>query len=150
MQESSDLCIILQLLKNAKSLRTDKSLELSTRKIEALETELKEANKKIKERENNQDNEDKTDKKVVRFGADIKKDSDTLKLKQDEVDKLKLNYSKVQFTMLCIDYKYININLPIRNNFLFYFTVGKRKCKATSNIESFEGRCDKMFQAKNS
>lgn len=88
-------CLNLQLLRNAKSLRTDKSLELSTRKVEALETELKEATKKIKELENNQDKEDKTEKKVVRFGADIKKDSDNLKLKQEELDKLKLNYSKV-------------------------------------------------------
>lgn len=81
-----------QLLKNAKSLRTDKSLELSTKKIDALETELKEANRKIKDLE---DREEKTEKKV-RFGADVKKDSDTLKLKQDELDKLKLNYSKVR------------------------------------------------------
>lgn len=34
--------------------------------------------------------------------------------------------------------------------FYFILTAGKRKYKATSNIESIEGRCDKIFQAKNS
>lgn len=39
--------------------------------------------------------EDKSEKKV-RFGEITKKDTDTLKLKQDELDKLKLSYNKVR------------------------------------------------------
>lgn len=92
------------MLKNAKSLRTEKSLELSTKKLEALETELKAANKKIKELENNLDKEDKAEKKV-RFGGDIKKDSEALKTKQDELEKLKLNYAKVSLKMLLIFFR---------------------------------------------
>lgn len=83
----------MQLLRNTKTLRSDKSMELSANKISKLENELKEALAKIKELESNKD--DKSEKKV-RFGGDaIKKDSDALKTKQDELDKLKLNFSKV-------------------------------------------------------
>jgi hypothetical protein len=40
--------------------------------------------------------EEKSEKKV-RFGGDVaKKDADTLKAKQDELDKLKVNLSKVK------------------------------------------------------
>ncbi|XP_052745428.1 muscle-specific protein 300 kDa [Bicyclus anynana] len=85
----------LQLLKNTKTLRTDKSLELNANKISKLETELKEALVKIKELESNKDKEEKTEKKV-RFGETAKKDNDILKTKQDELDKLKLNFSKLE------------------------------------------------------
>ncbi|XP_041975250.1 nucleoprotein TPR isoform X2 [Aricia agestis] len=85
----------LQLLKNVKTLKTDKSQELSANKITKLETELKEALDKIKTLENSRDREDKTEKKV-RFGADAKKETDALKLKQDELDKLKINFDKLE------------------------------------------------------
>lgn len=49
---------------------------------------------KVKELESSKD--DKTDSKRVRFGGDVgKKDADALKAKQDELDKLKLNFTKV-------------------------------------------------------
>ncbi|XP_045494055.1 early endosome antigen 1 isoform X2 [Colias croceus] len=84
----------LQLLKGAKTLKTDKSLETSTLKVTQLEKELKEALTKIKELETNKD--DKGEKKV-RFSSEIsKKEADSLKLKQEELDKLKLNYSKLE------------------------------------------------------
>ena len=82
----------LQLLKNAKTLKTDKSVELNTSKITQLETELKDALAKLKDLENTK--EEKSEKKV-RFGELTKKDSDVLKLKQEELDKLKLNLNKV-------------------------------------------------------
>ncbi|XP_047019418.1 rootletin isoform X1 [Helicoverpa zea] len=85
----------LQLLKNAKTLKSDKSIEQNASKITQLETELKEALAKLKEVENNKD--DKTEKKV-RFGGEInsKKDADALKSKQEELDKLKLNFNKLE------------------------------------------------------
>ncbi|XP_026731687.1 myosin-2 heavy chain isoform X3 [Trichoplusia ni] len=85
----------LQLLKNAKTLKSDKSIEQSATKITQLENELKEALAKLKELENN--NNDKTEKKV-RFGGEInnKKDADALKTKQEELDKLKLNFNKLE------------------------------------------------------
>lgn len=81
-------------MKNAKTLRSDKSIEQSANKISQLENELKEAVAKLKDLENNKD--DKSEKKV-RFGGEInnKKDSEALKSKQEELDKLKLNYNKV-------------------------------------------------------
>ncbi|XP_045447825.1 myosin-3 [Melitaea cinxia] len=82
----------LQLLKNAKSLKTEKSLDQNVTKISQLENDLKEALAKISEYENNKD--EKTEKKV-RFG-ESKKEADALKQKQDELDKLKLNFSKVE------------------------------------------------------
>ncbi|XP_022822491.1 centromere-associated protein E isoform X1 [Spodoptera litura] len=85
----------LQLLKNTKTLKSDKSVEQNAAKITQLENELKEALAKLKEFENNKD--DKTEKKV-RFGGEInnKKDADALKAKQEELDKLKLNFSKLE------------------------------------------------------
>lgn len=83
------------MLKNTKTLRSDKAVEQNATKITQLENELKEAQAKIKEYENNKDKEEKTEKKV-RFGGEItKKDSDALKAKQEELDKLKLNFTKV-------------------------------------------------------
>ncbi|XP_039754594.1 early endosome antigen 1 isoform X2 [Pararge aegeria] len=87
--------IKLQLLKNTKTLRTDKSLDLNVNKISKLETELKEALTKIKDLENTKDKEDKSEKKV-RFGEMAKKDNDALKVKQDELDKLKLSFNKLE------------------------------------------------------
>ncbi|XP_059045991.1 centromere-associated protein E isoform X5 [Achroia grisella] len=82
----------LQLLKGTKTLKSDKSLELNANKISRLENELKEATEKIKELES----KEKAEKKV-RFGSEInKKDADALKIKQDEYDKLKLNYNKIE------------------------------------------------------
>lgn len=85
----------LQLLKNTKTLKSDKSVEQNAAKITQLENELKEALAKLKESENNKD--DKTEKKV-RFGGEInsKKDADALKAKQEELDKLKLNFTKLE------------------------------------------------------
>ncbi|XP_047984904.1 myosin-11 isoform X2 [Leguminivora glycinivorella] len=86
----------LQLFKNTRTLRSEKSSEQSAAKVCKLENELKEALTKIKELENNKDTDDKTEKKV-RFGGEItKKDSDALKVKQEELDKLKLNYNKLE------------------------------------------------------
>ncbi|XP_069361942.1 uncharacterized protein [Maniola hyperantus] len=85
----------LQLLKNTKTLRTEKSLDLNTNKISKLETELKDALTKIKDLEYNKDKEDKSEKKV-RFGEMAKKDNDALKVKQDELDKLKLSFNKAK------------------------------------------------------
>ncbi|XP_061708674.1 restin homolog isoform X3 [Cydia pomonella] len=86
----------LQLFKNTRSLRSEKSSEQAVAKVSKLENELKEALTKIKELENNKDADDKTEKKV-RFGGEItKKDSDALKAKQEELDKLKLNISKLE------------------------------------------------------
>ncbi|CAF4790626.1 unnamed protein product [Pieris macdunnoughi] len=83
----------LQLLKGAKSLKTDKSLEVTTTKVTQLETELKEALAKIKELETTKD--EKSEKKV-RFSSEVsKKEADNLKLKQEELDKLKLSYNKL-------------------------------------------------------
>ncbi|CAH4031026.1 unnamed protein product [Pieris brassicae] len=83
----------LQLLKGAKSLKTDKSLEVTTTKVTQLETELKEAVAKIKELETSKD--EKSEKKV-RFSSEVsKKETDNLKLKQVELDKLKLSYNKL-------------------------------------------------------
>ncbi|CAH2102685.1 unnamed protein product [Euphydryas editha] len=82
----------LQLLKNAKTLKTDKSLDQNITKISQLENDLKEALAKISEYESNK--EEKTEKKV-RFG-ESKKEADALKQKQEELDKLKLNFSKVE------------------------------------------------------
>ncbi|XP_030026856.2 putative leucine-rich repeat-containing protein DDB_G0290503 isoform X2 [Manduca sexta] len=85
----------LQLLKNAKSLKSDKTLEQSSTKITKLEKDLKEALDKIKEFEN-KEKDDKIEKKV-RFGDEInKKDSELLKTKQDELDKLKINLTKLE------------------------------------------------------
>lgn len=85
----------LQLIKNAKSIKSEKNLEQSSIKLTQLETELKEALAKIKDLESNKEKDEKTEKKV-RFGSDLnKKDAETLKVKQEELDKLKLNYSKV-------------------------------------------------------
>ncbi|XP_038208413.1 myosin-9 isoform X3 [Zerene cesonia] len=84
----------LQLLKGAKTLKTDKSLESSTLKVSQLEKDLQEALNKIKELETNKD--EKGEKKV-RFSSEIsKKEADSLKLKQEELDKLKLNYTKLE------------------------------------------------------
>ncbi|KAH9641296.1 hypothetical protein HF086_005777 [Spodoptera exigua] len=85
----------LQLLKNTKTLKSDKSIEQNAAKITQLENELKEALNKLKEFENNKD--DKTEKKV-RFGGEInnRKDADALKAKQEELDKLKLNFNKLE------------------------------------------------------
>lgn len=70
-------------------------MEQTSTKLTKLENELKEALTKIKELENNKDTEEKTEKKV-RFGSELnKKDSDVLKAKQEELDKLKLNFTKV-------------------------------------------------------
>ncbi|XP_013176311.1 PREDICTED: early endosome antigen 1 isoform X4 [Papilio xuthus] len=86
----------LQLMKNTKSIKSDKNLEQSSIKVSQLETELKEALAKIKDLESSKEKDEKTEKKV-RFGSDInKKDAETLKLKQEELDKLKLNYSKME------------------------------------------------------
>ncbi|CAH0724758.1 unnamed protein product, partial [Brenthis ino] len=83
----------LQLLKNAKTLKTEKSVELNTTKVTQLETELKEALVKIKDLESSK--EEKSEKKV-RFGELNKKESESLKQKQEELDKLKLNFNKVE------------------------------------------------------
>ncbi|XP_073957356.1 uncharacterized protein isoform X9 [Choristoneura fumiferana] len=86
----------LQLLKNTKTLKSDKSLEQTSAKLSKLENELKDALTKIKELENNKDTEEKTEKKV-RFGSELnKKDTDALKAKQEELDKLKLNFTKLE------------------------------------------------------
>ncbi|XP_063548705.1 uncharacterized protein LOC134755936 isoform X1 [Cydia strobilella] len=86
----------LQLFKNTRTLRSEKSSEQAAAKVSKLENELKEALTKIKELENNKDADDKTEKKV-RFGGEItKKDSDALKVKQEELDKLKLTVSKLE------------------------------------------------------
>ncbi|XP_063395134.1 myosin-11 isoform X5 [Cydia fagiglandana] len=86
----------LQLFKNTRTLRSEKSSEQAATKVSKLESELKEALTKIKELENNKDADDKTEKKV-RFGGEItKKDSDALKVKQDELDRLKLTVSKLE------------------------------------------------------
>lgn len=70
-------------------------MEQTSTKLTKLENELKEALTKIKELENNKDTAEKTEKKV-RFGSELnKKDSDVLKAKQEELDKLKLNFTKV-------------------------------------------------------
>ncbi|KAJ8735471.1 hypothetical protein PYW07_007091 [Mythimna separata] len=84
----------LQLLKNAKSLKSEKSVEQNAAKITQLENELKEALAKLKELENK---DDKTEKKV-RFGGEItsKKDADALKAKQEELDKLNLKFNKLE------------------------------------------------------
>lgn len=84
----------MQLLKNTKTLKSDKSLEQNAAKIIQLETELKEALAKIKELENSKEREEKTEKKV-RFG-DVPKESDTLKAKTNELNKLKLQFVKVK------------------------------------------------------
>lgn len=82
-------------MKNAKSIKSEKNLEQSSIKLTQLEIELKEALAKIKDLESNKEKDEKTEKKV-RFGSDLnKKDAETLKVKQEELDKLKLNYSKV-------------------------------------------------------
>ncbi|CAB3240485.1 unnamed protein product [Arctia plantaginis] len=88
----------LQLLKNAKTLKSDKSIEQSTNKISNLENQLKEALEKITEIESNKDKEEKTEPKKVRFGGEVnnKKDSELLKTKQNELDKLKLSYNKLE------------------------------------------------------
>ncbi|CAH0405458.1 unnamed protein product [Chilo suppressalis] len=85
----------LQLLKNTKTLRSDKTVEHNANKILQLEKELKEAAAKIKELENNKEKEEKTEKKV-RFGEITKKDTEVLKAKQDELDRLKINYNKLE------------------------------------------------------
>ncbi|KAJ0182614.1 hypothetical protein K1T71_001983 [Dendrolimus kikuchii] len=83
----------LQLLKNAKTLRSDKTLEQSTNKINQLETDLKEALAKVKELEYKDEN---TEKKVRFSNEASKKDSESLKAKQEELDKIKLNFNKLQ------------------------------------------------------
>lgn len=86
---------MLQLLKNVKNLKSDKSLELSTNKISKLETDLKEALTKIKKLESESEKDEKSEKKV-RFGTETnKKDTDSLKSKQEELDKFKIGYNKV-------------------------------------------------------
>lgn len=91
---------LLQLLKNTKTLRSDKAVEQNATKVTRLESELKEALDKLKEFENNKDKDEKTEKKV-RFGVDVtKKDTEALKAKQDELDKLKLNFTKVDHSAL--------------------------------------------------
>ncbi|KAI8438335.1 hypothetical protein MSG28_010901 [Choristoneura fumiferana] len=83
-------------LQNTKTLKSDKSLEQTSAKLSKLENELKDALTKIKELENNKDTEEKTEKKV-RFGSELnKKDTDALKAKQEELDKLKLNFTKLE------------------------------------------------------
>ncbi|XP_049880288.1 uncharacterized protein LOC126376724 isoform X7 [Pectinophora gossypiella] len=83
----------LLLLRNTKTLKSDRSIEQNASKITQLETELKDAMAKIKELESK---EDKTEKKV-RFGGEVgKKDADAVKVKQDELDKLKLNFNKLE------------------------------------------------------
>lgn len=103
------LHIAFQLLKGTKTLRSDKSLEQNANKILQLENELKEATAKIKELENNKDKEEKAEKKV-RFGGEInKKETEALKAKQDELEKLKLNFSKVMPSFFLSNiYKYAN------------------------------------------
>lgn len=87
-----------QLLKGAKSLKTDKSFEETTTKVTQLESELKEALAKIKELETAKD--EKSEKKV-RFSSEVSKNqTENLKLKQDELDKLKLSYNKVSKIIL--------------------------------------------------
>ncbi|CAK1544634.1 unnamed protein product [Leptosia nina] len=84
----------LQLLKGTKSLKSDKTLEITTNKASQLEKELREALTKIKDLETTKD--DKNEKKV-RFSTEIsKKESDSLKIKQEELDKLKLNFNKLE------------------------------------------------------
>ncbi|XP_063839404.1 thyroid receptor-interacting protein 11 isoform X2 [Ostrinia nubilalis] len=86
----------LLLLKNTKTLRSDKAVEQNAVKVTQLENELKEALAKIKEYESNKDKDEKIEKKV-RFGGELtKKDADTLKAKQDELDRLKLNFTKLE------------------------------------------------------
>ncbi|XP_026759007.2 uncharacterized protein LOC113518335 isoform X2 [Galleria mellonella] len=83
----------MQLLKGTKTFKSDKSLEQNANKISQLEKELKEALEKIKDLESNKE---KAEKKV-RFGSETnKKDVDALKVKQDEFDKLKLNFNKIE------------------------------------------------------
>ncbi|VVC90550.1 unnamed protein product [Leptidea sinapis] len=83
----------LQLLKNTKSLKIDKSLEISSNKVSQLENDLKDALAKIKDLENKDDRNEKK----VRFSNEItKKDEESIKAKQDELDKLKLNFSKLE------------------------------------------------------
>lgn len=85
-------------MKNAKTLKSDKSIEQSANKLSKLENQLKEALEKINEFENSKDKEEKTEPKKVRFGGEInnKKDNELLKAKQDELDKLKVSYNKVR------------------------------------------------------
>ncbi|XP_050670744.1 myosin-3 isoform X2 [Leptidea sinapis] len=83
----------LQLLKNTKSLKIDKSLEISSNKVSQLENDLKDALAKIKDLENKDDRNEKK----VRFSNEItKKDEESIKARQDELDKLKLNFSKLE------------------------------------------------------
>lgn len=83
----------MQLLKGTKTFKSDKSLEQNANKISQLEKELKEALEKIKDLESNKE---KGEKKV-RFGSETnKKDVDALKVKQEEFDKLKLNFNKIE------------------------------------------------------
>lgn len=86
-------------MKNAKTLKTDKSVELNTTKVTQLETELKEALSKIKDLESSK--EEKSEKKV-RFGELSKKESESLKQKQEELDKLKLNFNKVNRNLFIV------------------------------------------------
>lgn len=83
----------LQLLKNAKSL---KSMEQNANKIVQLEKELKEALSKLKDYENNKD--EKIEPKKVRFGGEVnsKKESDAIKTKQEDLDRLKLSMNKLE------------------------------------------------------
>lgn len=87
-----------QLLKNTKTLKTDKSID--SEKVSSLEIELKEALNKIKELESSKEKDDKPAEKKVRFGDMSRRDSsDSIKSKQDELDKLKLNYNKVYISI---------------------------------------------------
>lgn len=125
MMQSTLICCMLQLLKNVKNLKSDKSLELSTSKISKLESDLKEALSKIKKLESESEKDDKSEKKV-RFGTETnKKDADSLKSKQEELDKFKIGYNKVIILQsLCEFNKMIQTNvciniITIKINFKF-------------------------------
>lgn len=123
-------CCEFQLLKNTKTLRSDKAIEQNANKVTQLENELKEALAKIKEFESNKDKDEKTEKKV-RFGGELtKKDSDTLKAKQDELDKLKLNFSKVSKSTLNLEIFIIIGYLSILlNNFYSSWKKKTQNCR---------------------
>ncbi|XP_077295291.1 uncharacterized protein LOC143917604 isoform X2 [Arctopsyche grandis] len=81
----------LQLSRGTKA----KSVDRDSDKLIQLETELKEAQTKIKELEKPKEPE-KVDKKVTFNTATLKKDADALKTKQEELDKLKISMKKIE------------------------------------------------------
>ncbi|XP_061385732.1 centromere-associated protein E isoform X1 [Danaus plexippus] len=85
----------LQLLKSARNLKSDKSVEQNASKVAQLDKELKDALAKIKELEVNKDKEEKAEKKV-RFGDVLKKEAESLKPKVEELDKLKISFNKLE------------------------------------------------------